>query len=219
LQFAPLPDASPDVRAQTNGRSSTERTKDLIRAVLGDTEDVWDELFRERAYGNYPHPTIVLVSRWASSACGERDVSLVPFYCAPESRIYTDPMLLEELANRSGDFAAAYVIAREVGQHVQAVLQAAQFLDKGAAPAIQQQGTGIPAALDMRADCYAGAWTHFVRKRNQVDTRELEDGSAAAVTIGNVSNDVDYAARRLRAFRRGLSTGDPRSCDLAALPG
>lgn len=83
------------------------------------------------------------------------DVTLAPFYCARDSRIYVDPTLLEELANRSGDFAAAYVIAREVGRHVQVLVQAAQT-DTGGTPAIEQQSTGMPMAPEMQADCYAG---------------------------------------------------------------
>jgi predicted metalloprotease len=214
---APLPEASPDARESTHGRA-TERTKDFIRAILGDTEDVWDELFREKAYGTYPRPTIVLATRFASSACGRLDVSLAPFYCAPDGRIYTDPMSLETLASRSGDFAAAYVLARAVGEHVQAVLQAAHQLENKAAPATRQQAAGIPPALEMQADCYAGVWTHSVRKRDLANAREVEDGSIVAVTVGSVSSDHDYAARRLRAFKHGLNTGDPRSCDPAALP-
>lgn len=215
---APSPEASPGIRAEAAATPSATRTRDLIRAVLGDTEDVWDELFRAVAHGIYPRPTVVLVSRWALSECGGMDVTLAPFYCARDSRIYVDPTLLEKLANRSGDFAAAYVIAREVGRHVQVIVQAAQA-DTGGTPAIAQHSTAMPTAPEMQADCYAGVWTYSVRKRNHVAQREVEDGSAAAVTIGNLSNDGDYAARRLRAFRHGLSTGDPRTCDLSALPG
>jgi predicted metalloprotease len=216
---SPSPEASPGSGATPESSPLRERTRDFIRAVLGDTEDVWDELFREMAHGIYPKPAVVLVSRWASSECGNVDVALAPFYCARDGRIYVDPKLLEALANRSGDFAAAYVSAREVGRHVQAVLRTAQRSDKGTAPTMQQQSAGMPAAVEVQADCYAGVWTHFVRKRNIVDSRELEDGSAAAVTVGNVSNDRDSAARRLRAFKHGLGTGDPRSCGLAELPG
>lgn len=211
-------ETTPDIRAKAETPPSAETTRDLIRAVLGDIEDVWDELFREGAYGIYAKPALVLVSRWASSECGRVDVSRAPFYCARDTRIYTDPAFVEELAKRSGDFAAAYVIAREVGHHVQA-LRAVQQLDRAAAPATEQQSTQSQMQFETQADCYAGVWAHFVRKRNQVDAAELDSGSAAAVSIGNATTDGDYIARRLRAFKHGLSTGSPRACDLSALPG
>ena len=107
------------------------------------------------------------------------DALLAPYYCARDTRIYVDPTFLKKLADRSGDFAAAYVVAREVGLHVQAVLRARTMrqFDMGAPPAMQRPSTQAQPSIAMQADCYAGVWTYSVRKRSYVDPSEVEDGS------------------------------------------
>jgi predicted metalloprotease len=196
---------------------SRDRTKDFISAVLGDTEDVWDELFRTMGLRPYPKPKVVLVSRWAISACGRIEVASAPYYCAAESRFYLDPASLGDLPSRSGDFAAAFVIAREIGHHVQSVLSTMRHLDN-ATTRTQEQQAQMRARLELQADCYAGVWTYFVNKRGLLEPQELEEGSAAALKVGDTSTNSEYAVERLRWFRQGLVTGDPRSCDIPGLP-
>jgi len=197
---------------------SAERTNDFIRAVLGDTEDVWDQLFLATRQRAYPKPIVVLVSRWALSGCGKVGVSSGLFYCDVDSRIYLDPAFLSGVSSRFGDFVAAYLIAREVGRHVQNVLDTKQMLETAVTTLRPEQLAEAQTRLEMQADCYAGVWAYFVKRRGLIEPRELEVGPAAALTVGDAATHSEHAVQRLRSFQQGLATGDPRSCDVPSLP-
>jgi predicted metalloprotease len=191
---------------------SGDRNVDFVRAVLGDSEGLWDELFRARGGRSYPKPKAVLVSGLAVSACGTMDVSSGPRYCAVDSRIYVDSASLGEFARRSGDFAAAYLLVHEVGRHVQNVLGAERPLDASKKESTAVQDVPMRTRPEFEADCYVGVWTHSVQKRGLVEAREVESGMSAALTIGSVPGAEDAAERR-RWFEHGLLAGDPRTCD------
>jgi len=193
---------------------STDRTKDFVRAILGDTEDLWDKLFAAMGSRKYPQPKVVLAHRRIGSACGMIDVSSGPFYCATDQRIYLDVTFIDNTLARSGDFAAAYLIVREVSHHVQSVLGTAGQLD-AVTRAQGQEAAGI--RLEQQADCFVGVWTSSVQKRGAVDPGEVERGAAAAVETGAAQTNREYTAQRLRGFKQGLATGDPKSCDLSTL--
>jgi predicted metalloprotease len=193
---------------------STDRTKDFVRAILGDSEDVWDKLFAAMGGRKYPQPKVVLAHRSIHSACGNIAVSSGPFYCAADQHIYLDVAFVDETIARSGDFAAAYLIVREVSHHVQSVLGTVSQLD-AVNKAQGQQAARI--RLEQQADCFVGVWTVSVQKRGAVDPREVERGAAAAVETGTDQTHREYIAQRLLGFKQGLATGDPKSCDLSTL--
>ena len=133
-------------------------------------------------------------------------------YCPPESGIYVDPAYFIDVANRYGDIVVAYLVAREVGRHVQSTLAGDSMSGPKRTPPMQ-------ARLDLQADCYAGVWMHFARKRNLLDPADPENVRKALVSGANVTRDSNPGALRARSFGRGLATGNPRSCDFPALPG
>lgn len=194
---------------------STDRTIDFVRAVLGDTEDVWDKLFAAMGGRKYPQPKVVLARGRISSACGNVSLSSGLIYCASDQRIYLDITFVDNTMAHSGDFAAAYLIVREVSHHVQSVLGTASQLD-AVARAQGQEAARI--RLEQQADCFVGVWTSSVQKRGAVDAGEAKRGAAAAVEIGAAAQtNREYAAQRLLGFKQGLATGDPKSCELSTL--
>jgi len=197
---------------------SSDRIKDFVRAVLGDTEDVWTAVFGATGNGSYPMPTVVLIRRSGISACGLVKGSSGPSYCPGDRSIYVDPAYLDDVAKHFGDFAAAYLIAHEVGRHVQSVLHGTQRIaDATTLMQHQEEVPPMPARSEMQADCYAGVWTYFVAKRGLLDPGDLEQ-APTALTVGKSRDDTEYMAQRLRWFRQGLSTGNIRSCEPGSLP-
>ncbi len=207
-----------------------DEASQFVRAVLADTEDVWGAIFAENG-SRYPAPTLVLFSRQVNSACGYASAAAGPFYCPADRKAYLDTSFFTELSRRfgaPGDFAAAYVIAHEVGHHIQTVtgistqVRAAQQRARGQAEANQYQ-----VMMELQADCYAGVWANRAeRMSDTLDDGDIEEGLRAAAAIGddtlqrNAGRRVTpesfthgSSAQRQRWFTIGLRTGDINQCD------
>lgn len=200
--------------------------------ILAETETVWDDIFAANGQ-RYPRPTMVVFRGSVQSACGSATSASGPFYCPSDGRIYLDTEFFDELGRRfgaSGDFPAAYVIAHEVGHHVQAVLGTLDAVHR------RQQGLGKVAAnalqvrVELQADCYAGVWAHHAqRTAGLLDEGDIEEGLNAAAAIGddrlqrNAGRPVDPESfthgssdQRRTWFQRGYRSGRATSCDTLA---
>ncbi|MFO1396835.1 MAG: neutral zinc metallopeptidase [Burkholderiales bacterium] len=202
--------------------------KDFVSRTLGDTEDVWTALFK--AMGTrYEPPHLVLFERYTRSACGTAQSAMGPFYCPGDQKVYLDTAFFEELSRRfgaPGDFANAYVIAHEIGHHVQNQLGTMDKYDRAAQRLDTRQRNALSVRLELQADCYAGVWGYFAAKRNMLDPGDVDEGLRAAAAVGDdsiqratqgrVVPDAfthGSAAQRARWFKQGFTTGDPRSCN------
>ncbi|MEO5764402.1 MAG: neutral zinc metallopeptidase [Casimicrobiaceae bacterium] len=202
--------------------------KQLSKRVLGDTEDVWTAVFK--AMGTrYDPPSLVLFSRRVSSACGLTSAAAGPFYCPGDRKLYLDTSFFDELSRRfgaPGDFAQAYVIAHEVGHHVQNLLGTMRQFDAQSQRMDERSRKALSVRLELQADCYAGVWGFFAQKRNLLEPGDLEEGMRAAAAVGDdqiqkrtqgyvVPDGFTHgsAQQRQRWFKVGLDSGDPRSCN------
>jgi predicted metalloprotease len=200
-------------------------TRDLLTRVLGSTERRWGEIFT-RAGARYTPTTMVAYSNTDQSGCGVAQAAMGPFYCPTDKRIYIDPQFFSELSQRfgaPGDFAMAYVIAHEVGHHVQDLQGTLDQASQAQARADRTAGNQIQVGIELQADCYAGVWA--ANDKNLMEPGDLEEGMRAAEAIGDdtlqrqsqgrVSPESfthGTSAQRQAALRRGLETGDPAAC-------
>jgi len=196
--------------------------------VLGDTEDVWGGIFQSMGK-RYTPPRLVLFRDATQSACGVARTAVGPFYCPGDREVYLDTAFFDELRTRfgaPGDFAAAYVIAHEVGHHVQNLMGTMQQFDARASQLDTRGRNALSVRLELQADCYAGVWGAAARKRGLIDASDVEAGINAAQAVGDdrimrrtqgvVVPDAfthGTAEQRAKWFRTGLASGDPRSCD------
>ena len=222
--------ASPTVEQRPAPSSPVQdQLKDFVSVVLADTEDTWRELFR-RMNREYRDPILVLYSGSVRSACGLGSAATGPFYCPSDQKLYLDLSFFRELQNRfraPGDFAQAYVIAHEVGHHVQTLLgitQKAQSLRSGTGP---REANALSVRQELQADCFAGVWAHHAdRSRKILESGDVEEALNAAAAIGDdriqretrgtVVPDAfthGTSAQRVRWFKTGLSSGQVRQCD------
>lgn len=201
---------------------------DFLMAVLGDTEDVWNQLFAQSG-SDYPEPELVRFEGIVQSACGTAQSATGPFYCPADQRIYMDLNFLRELERMgaSGDFAAAYVIAHEVGHHVQNVQGILGAVQQRQRTMPEAQANGLSVRVELMADCYAGVWAHHAdAQRDVLEPGEEVEGIEAAAAVGD-DNLMEMAGRaaapesfthgssaqRVGAFRAGFDSGDPGACD------
>jgi hypothetical protein len=208
------------------GQSTLDpNTRDVLTRVLGSTERRWTELFA-RAGAQYKPTTMVAYSNSDQSGCGAAQAAMGPFYCPTDQSIYIDPVFFTELSQRfgaPGDFAMAYVIAHEVGHHVQNLQGTLDRAQQSQASASRTQGNQIQVGIELQADCYAGVWA--ANDKNLMEPGDLEEGMRAAEAIGDdtlqkqsqgrvrpESFTHGSAAQRMAALRRGLETGDPAAC-------
>lgn len=226
-------DAPPTTQAPAppaSGPAPSGSEKDFVSRVLGDTEDTWSGLF-SRMGGEYQPPRLVLFRGAVESACGMASSAVGPFYCPSDRRVYLDRAFFDDLASRfgaPGEFARAYVIAHEIGHHVQNLMG---ITDKIAAERGRggARGNAASVALELQADCLAGVWGHFAQQRGLLDTGDVEAGLQAAAAIGDdrlqrqsrgtVSPESfthGSSAQRVRWFRTGLESGEVRECNTFA---
>jgi predicted metalloprotease len=201
---------------------------DFIRAVLGDIEDTWGKLF-EQGGGTYEAPRLVLFSGAVDSACGQASAAVGPFYCPPDRKVYLDLQFFSELSERfgaPGDFARAYVVAHEVGHHVQNLLGTSDRVQRQRSRMDQASANALSVRLELQADCYAGVWGYYAARRNILEPGDVESALGAASAIGDdrlqkqargyvVPESFTHgsSAQRVRWFRAGLESGDVRRCD------
>ncbi len=206
-----------------------ERLADFSTAVLAQTEDVWTQLFREQGL-KYREPTLVLFSGQVRSACGAAEAAMGPFYCPLDEKVYLDLDFYKEMKynlQAPGDFAQAYVIAHEVGHHVQKQLGISDQVQSMQRKVSKTQANQLSVMLELQADCFAGVWANQAEQAQQIlEQGDVEEALNAATQIGDdrlQARSQGYivpdafthgsAAQRVRWFKRGLKTGDPDQCD------
>ncbi|MDS4021455.1 MAG: neutral zinc metallopeptidase [Candidatus Competibacter sp.] len=209
--------------------SAGDELRKFVSVVLADTEDTWHDLFR-RMGGTYQEPKLVLFSGAVQSACGFAQAAVGPFYCPGDRKVYIDLGFFEELNNRfraPGDFAQAYVIAHEIGHHVQNLLGISDKVESLRGRASAAESNALSVRLELQADCFAGVWAYHAHKARQIlEAGDVEEGLNAASAIGDdrlqmqargyVAPDSfthGSSAQRVRWFKRGIAGGDPRQCD------
>jgi predicted metalloprotease len=196
----------------------TDQMGQFVSRVLGSTEDVWGRIF-ERSGAQYRPPTLVLYDGAVRSACGLGQSAMGPFYCPGDEKLYVDLSFYRDLQTRfhaPGDFAQAYVVAHEVGHHVQKLT--------GGFRAVKANGDSV--RMELQADCYAGVWGHHAGLMKQLDPGDVDEALNAAAAIGDdrlqkqaqgrvVPESFTHgtSAQRVHWFRRGMESGDPGACD------
>lgn len=197
--------------------------------VLADTETTWRKLLGPQ----YEDPRLVLFTGGVHSACGTTSSAVGPFYCPSDHKVYLDLSFFNEMARRfgaPGDFAQAYVIAHEVGHHVQNVMGIAEKVRRLQRQASEREGNALSVRIELQADCFAGVWGHHAkRERNLIEPGDFEEGLKAAAAIGDdrlqkmgqgyvqpESWTHGSSEQRMTWLRKGLETGDPKSCDTFA---
>jgi hypothetical protein len=216
--------------SQQYSASSTEnRPADFVSVVLADTEDTWHELFR-RMDRTYREPTLVLFTDAVESACGFAQSATGPFYCPADEKVYIDLSFYQDLRQRfqaPGDFAQAYVVAHEIGHHVQTLLGISSKVHKLRNRLGKKKSNQLSVMMELQADCLAGIWAyHAERSRRILEEGDIEEGLNAASAIGDdrlqrksrgyVTPDSfthGSSAQRVRWFRRGIETGDINQCN------
>lgn len=228
-----LPSDSPIAESpQTTGSQAQDQMADFVSVVLVDTEDTWSELFRQDGK-TYVEPKLVLYSGAVESACGFARSAVGPFYCPRDQKVYIDLSFYRDLKTRyqaPGDFAQAYVIAHEIGHHVQNLLGISEQVQTLQTQVNQTQANQLSVRLELQADCFAGVWAnHAQRSRQILETGDIEEALNAASSIGDdrLQKQVrGYAvpesfthgssAQRVRWFKRGIQTGEPQQCNTFA---
>ncbi len=208
---------------QPQNRQSDDDHAKFARSVLGSTEDVWRKILPQQAGKQYRDPKLVLFTDQVNSACGNASSSTGPFYCPGDQKLYLDFAFFRELKTEfkaDGDFAQAYVIAHEVGHHVQNLLGT---MDKVNAAGNTNQ---LSVALELQADCYAGVWSYYANKQGLVEAGDYEEALRAASSVGDdtiqkrsqgyvVPESFTHGSSRERMnwFAKGLQSGDMRQCN------
>jgi predicted metalloprotease len=219
---APAPSGPP------GATSPRDEQKEFVARVLGDTEDVWTAAFQQSG-GRYQPPKLVLFRGQANSACGLASAATGPFYCPGDRDVYLDLDFFQQLSQRfgaPGDFARAYVIAHEVGHHVQNQLGLMAQVQQKSERASDATRNALSIRQELQADCFAGVWGHSAQQRGLIDAKDVESGIAAASAVGDdrlqqrsrgyvVPESFTHgtSAQRVRWFKSGLESGDIRRCD------
>ncbi|MBT8399029.1 MAG: zinc metallopeptidase [Rhodothermia bacterium] len=213
-------------------RTSPESDKlaDFVSVVLAETEDTWGAIFAA-AGSRYQPPRLVLFTDAVQSACGMSSAATGPFYCPADRQVYLDLGFFNELRRfgASGDFALAYVIAHEVGHHVQTLVGTEDEVRNLRQRVSRRQANALSVLMELQADCYAGVWGRSVQERGLLDAGDVEEGLNAAASIGDdrlqrmsgrrvqpESFTHGSSAQRVEWFRRGLSSGSTDACDTFA---
>lgn len=223
------PGVAPGAETGPAGPRPDDELADMVSVVLADTEDTWNPIFAE-AGRDYQEPVLVLFDGAVQSACGFAQAAVGPFYCPTDHKLYIDLSFYRDLRNRlgaPGDFAQAYVIAHEVGHHVQTLLGITQQVSARRQQLSAAEGNALSVRVELQADCFAGVWANRAhRARRILEEGDVEEGLNAAAAIGDdrlqrqsqgrvVPESFTHgsSAQRVRWFRAGLESGDPETCD------
>ena len=230
-----LPQTVPEPGTATSRQINPEEEelRKFSSVVLAETEDVWTEIFRNQG-ATYRKPTLVLFTDQVDSACGNASAAVGPFYCPGDEKLYLDLAFFRELQTRfraPGDFAQAYVIAHEVGHHVQQLLGTSQRVSSLQQRSSREQGNELSVRLELQADFLAGVWAHYAAKRGILETGDIEEALSAASAVGDdrlqresqgyvVPDSFTHGTseQRIRWFRLGFETGDLRQGDTFSAP-
>lgn len=227
-QVGNAPQMAPQ-QQQPMEEGAEDEIKKFVSVVLADTEDVWTEEFRKLGR-EYRAPRLVLFSSRVQSGCGIASAGVGPFYCPADETVYLDPTFFEELRSRfraPGDFAQAYVIAHEIGHHVQKLLGTSDQVNEARGRVSKEEYNRLSVRLELQADFLAGVWAnHANRARHIIEDGDVEEALGAANAIGDdrlqkqaqgyvVPDSFTHgtSAQRIRWFRRGLETGDIKQGD------
>ncbi len=206
----------------------------MVSTVLADTEDVWGQIFKQSG-AQYPNPKLELFRGQTRTACGAGQAAMGPFYCPADSKVYIDLGFYDTMKNKlgaPGDFAQAYVIAHEVGHHVQNVLGTSGKVDAVRGKISEREQNQLSVRLELQADCYAGIWVHYTEKKYRAQGKQwlekgdIEEAMNAAQQIGDDALQQKSQGRivpdsfthgtsqqRMRWFNQGVQTGSVKSCD------
>ena len=208
----------------TTSEAEDQQAK-FVSVVLKETENVWNELFQQEFNQDYPEPHLVLFTQASQSGCGYASSATGPFYCPLDSKVYIDLSFYDQLSNQfgaSGDFAMAYVVAHEVGHHVQNLLGTSDKVQQARRQVGEREGNRLSVALELQADFYAGVWAHHTQKmQNIIEEGDIDEALRAANAIGDdrlqkrsqgyVVPDAfthGTSEQRMYWFKRGYETGD-----------
>jgi uncharacterized protein len=226
LQFAPQ---QTETAGDYQPTAHEEELAEFVSVVLADTEDVWHKLFNQMGL-TYREPKLVLFNGQVNSACGFSSAATGPFYCPGDERVYIDLLFLEQLQERlgaQGDFAIAYIIAHEVGHHVQQQFGLLNEMNSLRGRVSQEQYNQLTVRLELQADFYAGIWAHHAQKmKNILEQGDIEEAMNAAQAVGDdriqmqsqgyvVPDSFTHgtSAQRMSWFRKGFTTGDVNQGD------
>jgi uncharacterized protein len=208
---------------------------EFVSVVLGDTEDTWHPIFTQLGR-DYREPTLVLFTGSVNSACGHATAAVGPFYCPGDQKLYIDLSFFQDLKNRHGapgDFAQAYVIAHEVGHHVQTLLGISAQVAAAGKGESESRVNALSVRQELQADCFAGVWGHVANSQRQLlDPGDLEEALQAATAIGDdrlqrqaggqvVPDSFTHgtSAQRVKWFKAGFESGDINACDTFSATG
>lgn len=202
----------------------------FVAKVLGSTEETWGKVFQQSGH-QYPAPKLVLFTGQTSTACGAGQAAMGPFYCPADRKVYIDLSFYQEMKDRfnaPGDFAQAYVIAHEVGHHIQNVMGTSEQVQRARQSARSEaEANQYSVRLELQADCYAGVWANHADGENRIlEAGDVEEAMTAAAAIGDdalqkqaqgyaVPDSFTHGTsqQRMRWFNQGLSTGDVNQCN------
>lgn len=228
LEQLPSDGQAPATQSSRPTNPEEDELRQFVGAVLADTEDVWNDIFRQMGR-QYREPTLVLFTDQVQSACGVAGAAVGPFYCPGDEKLYIDLSFYRELKARfraPGDFAQAYVIAHEVGHHIQHLLGTMDQVNSARQRASEAEANQLSVRLELQADFLAGVWAHHAQKRGKLEQGDVEEALGAASAIGDdrlqresqgyvVPDSFTHGSseQRIRWFRKGLETGDIRQGD------
>ncbi|MBW4539363.1 MAG: neutral zinc metallopeptidase [Myxacorys chilensis ATA2-1-KO14] len=217
---------------QTGQPPANDQMSEFVSVVLADTEDTWSEVFRQNG-STYRKPKLVLFSNAVESACGSARSAMGPFYCPADQKVYIDLSFYRDLRTKyqaPGDFAQAYVLAHEVGHHVQNLLGTSDKVQRLQKQVSKAEANQLSVMLELQADCYAGVWGNRAQRSRQIlEQGDIEEALNAASGIGDdrlqeqargrvVPESFTHgsSAQRTRWFKQGIETGDPEQCNTFA---
>jgi uncharacterized protein len=225
-QPAPSPDNTPTNDVQNDAG------RQFVGAVLGSTEDVWSKIFQGSLGRQYPAPKLVMFSGFVQSGCGTAQSAMGPFYCPLDQKVYIDLSFYQDMKNKlgaPGDFAQAYVIAHEVGHHIQTVFGIAAKVQNAKMRASQEEGNQLQVRMELQADCLAGIWAAEADAAGRLSDGDIEEALNAAAAIGDdrlQKRSQGYvvpeafthgsSAQRVRWFKQGLQAKSLSECDTFA---
>ncbi len=210
------------------GAPVDDEASDFMKLVLASTEDTWVAIFSERG-STYQPPVLVLFTQATQSACGVGQAAMGPFYCPADQKVYLDLSFFDELAQRfgaPGDFAQAYVIAHEIGHHVQTMTGVSERVQAARRGLTEGASNQLSVRQELQADCYAGVWGYYAAQRGELDPDDAEEGLRAAAAIGDdrlqqqsqgqvVPESFTHGSseERVSWLRRGMTSGQMEACD------
>ncbi|GLP99022.1 neutral zinc metallopeptidase [Methylophaga thalassica] len=231
LSLLGMPSSAPTVSSSEPLQETAEEKErvEFVSVVLADTEDTWSAIFKENAQ-RYTPPKLILFRGEVNSACGSAHSAMGPFYCPADQQVYIDLSFYDQLKNQfkaPGDFAQAYVIAHEVGHHIQTLLGISQQVNAARSKMSQVEWNKLSVKQELQADCFAGIWAHYANESRQLlEAGDLEEGLTAASAIGDdtlqkqatgvVRPDAfthGSSAQRVKWFKTGYDTGNVEACD------